>query len=158
MSYIDVLETELDTLQNQLDELSTLVANNLIKDYPSKVLSKFYQLSLFRFGIFNFIDRVFSLHNGFVSASYQIFLQDLVDTIYTDRKVNFKKYSYMLQTNTNNLGAHTQQQQPTKILKIDDYKSNPMCPSAEFLTILTKCGPAGALAIVRLILQYERGL
>lgn len=152
----DIIGEDEKLYRERLKQISYLSANDVFRKHPNKVLEILYDFKIIRQGFLWYIENAFVACKGMVSASHQLFLQDLLDTVVNNKKVNFKKYSYMLQTHESPITTYTKTQQADRILKLEniDYPRQ-MCPSTQLLNVLRVCKLSGLIAILSLIYQYN---
>lgn len=165
MSYL-VTEKNVDGLvdtKEATDKLKILIANRAMFDNPKYTLDLIYNnIPLFTKGIVSYINHLNQNYGGLISEIHRLFLQDVVDVIYTLRNATFSNYSYMLTNPVSDVKHENMRNpKPNKLFKISNIPTNPMevlAPYKEFRILLKKQGIKNVITIVRLCLAFELGM
>ena len=149
---------QIKSYKQELSILSKEISNEIFKDYPAQFLERFFNYSLFRDGVPKTVMSIMEYNYGQSSTLFNLFLQDLVDCTFTDKKVNFSKYAFMLDDTTNATNAERIARQPvaTQALKINiPPVASETLPYHQLCNLLSKIGPAGVLSILRLLFAFQ---
>lgn len=144
-SSLKLSDLDISRDEDHMKNIIFLISSKQYKVRMSDLLTEIYRLSFVDYGILHNI--TLKYHGNNSSPSLNMFFQEIVDVLYTDKYCNMAKFGYLLTSTASN-------DVKTELNVVVPNDATPKDTADEVLTIIKKIQPDGLLYILKILYKY----